>query len=168
MDILEHFLSRAPHKVWLASCEIRKLRDRDKLLEISEHLKKIRKETKNVFKNSGPGLLSNDYHLNFALKKLSFIRETEACQCELYPSNMFFNPNKEAEEGFVVITDKMEDAQNWSADYRCECTICGNKFSIQQGEYHYTSYHWTNLSPSVPNHSETSLQRAFRYIREKL
>ncbi|QPO10499.1 hypothetical protein IT893_11985 [Thalassospira sp. A40-3] len=168
MDILGSFLSGDPKKVWLASNAIRELRDEDELRKISEHLKKIRKETKHVFKDGGPGLLSNSYHLNFALEKLRFIKEAAGCQCELYPNNMFFNPNKEADKGFVVITDKLEDAQNWTADYKCECTSCGNKFHVHQGEYHYTWYDWTNLNPRVRHTSETLLQKVFKYVKGRL
>ena len=135
MDILEKFLSGDAYLVWEACSELKELRCEEELLRLAAHTNKIEKTTKNIFDGDGPGLLSNYYHLKFALRKLKFVRDDIGCLCELYPHNMFFNPNKEAEKGFVVIKEKTTDAKNWTADYRCQCIACGNEFKIEQGEY---------------------------------
>lgn len=144
MTILDDFLSRDAHRVWSASCYVRKLRDEQELYELARYLNEIHKATEDV--ELGGGFLENRYHLDFALKKLTAVRDSAVCLCELYPHNYFFNPIDEEDQGYVVITIRVADAVNWAVNYQCVCKNCGNKFSVKQGEYHYTWYRWRKIN----------------------
>ena len=168
LSILENLLSGDPQKVWEASFDVKNLRDEEELRSIADHIQAIKKATKNIDKDSGTDLITNNSPLSFALLKLKFVKDSAGCQCELYPSNPFFNPNKEAEEGLIIISDKVEDAKNWTADYRCACTKCGNKFKVKKVEYHGPLYVWTNLSPPKKKPPETLIKKTINYVRKRL
>src|SRR5579872_2466428 len=86
---LDDLLSGERHRIWLGSGAVKKMRDRDMLLWLSNHIDEIRARTESVELG---GVHPNSEHLKLALLKLRLIRDNRECLCQLYPTYMLFDP----------------------------------------------------------------------------
>jgi hypothetical protein len=140
MSILDDITSTDPHKIWSSSCAIRELRDVEELKYLVSHLEEIKQKTKEVF--LGGALRSNSTHLNFAIRKLEFVKTSKECLCRLYPLDDLYDPNREHKAGHIRITGVIRIEGKWVDYYECECTLCGQRFRVEEREYHYTWWAW--------------------------
>lgn len=136
-SLLEDILSRDPHRVWLSSCAIIKLRDTAILDELVTYLEEIRSATEGV--NLGGMVYPNASHLAFALAKLEFIRDDRGCLCQLYPRYEFYDPKLEEATGNIIHLTVDESGPD---DFTCTCANCGQGFHVQERDYHYTWWGW--------------------------
>jgi len=142
--LLQDILSRDPTRVWSSSCAIIKSRDRHELDCLASNLEAIREQTKNLA--LGGALLPNAEHLKFALRKLEHHRAGTACLCQLYPDYLMYSPQQEAEAGNVTIESTSHLEGGWVDFYVCRCTICGQRYRVEEREYHYTWWDWKPLT----------------------
>lgn len=145
MSTLEDLLSRDTQRVWAASSEVAQTRDAQELTLLADHLEQIQAATDGL--DLGGARYPNNERLKFALGKLEFWRSKRGCLCQLYPDYLFYNPEKEQTAGNVRILEQTDDAVNWKSNYHCECTICGHKYRVESGEYHYTWWQWKTDAP---------------------
>ena len=141
-EILNGLTSRDSHKIWSASCEIASLRDRERLKNIANHIDEIQLLTEGV--DLGGMIRSNSSHLNFAINKLKFVLAGDACLCHLYPKRDFYDPDKEQESGNVQIDHKEALEGGWYEYCLVSCLECGNKFKVEEKDYHFSYWVWTD------------------------
>jgi hypothetical protein len=107
---------------------------------LASNLEEIRRKTENL--QLGGLVFSNAEHLRMALRKLEFHRARSGCLCALYPEYIFYNPQQEEAAGNVVIEQITYSEGNWIDAYFCACTVCGQQYRVEEGEYHYTWWGW--------------------------
>ncbi len=141
MSILDRFTSGDSHEIWAASCEIAKCSSLDILDSIANELEDIESATSGI--ELGGGFCPNSYHLEFALKKLAFVRKNSGCLCALYPEYMFFNPINEEKSCNATVTEVKRIEGKWNDYYRCECNKCHTLYKVEEREGHFTTWSWT-------------------------
>jgi hypothetical protein len=146
MNILEKLTSKDSHQIWSASCDIAKCTDIDELKALSDHLDSIMESTKGI--NLGGGFCPNSYHLEFALKKLEYVKRSAGCLCSLYPEYMFYSPVKEQDSGCITIDKAVEIDGKWNDYYLCHCNQCLSKFKVKEREGHFTWWAWQKVCQS--------------------
>jgi len=140
MTTLDDLISQDLTRIRSACAVIMESRDRAFLKDLSESLKQIKKATKGL--NLGGALCPNSYHVDFAIKKLEFVRKYDDCLCALYSENMFFNPTDEQEENRLKINETVHIESKWVDYYLCECTQCQSTFKVEEREGHYMWWSW--------------------------
>jgi hypothetical protein len=141
MSVLDDILSKDPHRIWSASGAIRHLRDRHELAVLVAHLDDIKQKTQGV--PLGGALRPNSSHLDFAIRKLEFLKHSSGCMCELYPMDDLYNPGDEAKAGHVVIEATVLDDAKWVDYYVCRCAFCDRRYRVEEREYHYWWWKWS-------------------------
>lgn len=142
MGLLQDITSRDPERVWLSSCAIRTLRDADEIAVLVHNLDEIKQKTKRL--NLGGSLRPNASHLDFAIRKLEFLKSSSDCPCALYLMDDLYDPAKEEKEGNIQITGTI--MADWGVDhYECICKLCGVRFRVDERQYHYTWWAWQKL-----------------------
>ena len=139
--LLEDITSRDPHRIWSSSWGIVKLRDAFELDVLAAHLNEIKRETRNI--ELGGALASNNAVLEFALTKLEYVQNKSGCLCALYLRFDRFNPKEEQTAGNIRIVS-VTGGETWSPTYICQCALCGRTFSVDEAEYHFTWWKWTD------------------------
>ena len=140
MSLLEDITSNDAHRIWSSSCAIRNLRDIEELNTLASHLEEIKQKTKGV--SLGGALRANSTHLDFAIRKLEFIKTSNECLCRLYLLDDLYDPSREHEAGNIRITAIYRIESKWVDYYECECVLCGQRFRAEEREYHYTWWTW--------------------------
>ncbi|QCW52288.1 hypothetical protein FE634_21020 [Nocardioides dongxiaopingii] len=95
----------------------------------------------------GGALASNRWHLAHALGRLRRFAAGE-CLCGAYPDHQFYDPAKEVDRGHVTVVGTVDTGRQWVPDRICECRDCGTRFQVEQGEYHYPWWAWTEVAPA--------------------
>lgn len=140
MSLLEDITSKDPHRIWSSSGAIRLLRDIEELKYLAGHLEEIRQKTDGVF--LGGAVRSNSTHLNFAIRKLEFVKTSQECLCRLYLMDDLYDPEREQKAGNILINREALIEGKWIDYYECECALCGQRFRVEEREYHYTWWTW--------------------------
>ncbi len=141
--LLNDLLSRDATKIWSAAGAILNSWDRPMLLELAQQLPEIREKTKGI--DLGGLLHPNVVHLANALRRIEYVRDSEACLCKLYGATQFDNPQQESERGHVKILET-KFADGYYVDfYTCECQHCHARYKVSEREYHYTFWTWSVL-----------------------
>ena len=140
MKLLEDITSKDPHRIWLSSGAIRELRNIEELRYLASHLEEIKEKTKGI--SLGGMVRSNSTHLDFAIRKLEFIATSNECLCRLYLLDDLYDPERESKAENVRITRVVQPEGTWVDYYECECTLCGQRFRVEEREYHYTWWAW--------------------------
>jgi len=137
-QILADITSRDTHKVWSSACEIISLsQDPHKILPLIKHLEEIKEKTKAL--NMGGAFAPNQRFIDYAIRILEFHRDSSACTCNLYTGYDRSDPNKEAQAGHIEILNTTSEGNYF---YNVICKKCGQKFKVEEGEYHYTWWDW--------------------------
>src|SRR5687768_447474 len=102
MSLLEDITSKDPYRIWSSSGAIRELRDIEELKYLASHLEEIKQKTAGVF--LGGALRSNSTHLDFAIRKLEFVKTSQECLCRLYLLDDLYDPDRELKAGNIRIT----------------------------------------------------------------
>jgi hypothetical protein len=116
------------------------LRDIEELKYLATHLEEIKEKTKGV--PLGGAVRSNSTHLDFAIRKLEFVEVSNECLCRLYLLDDLYNPDREQKAGNIRISGEVLIDGKWIDYYECECTLCGQRFRVEEREYHYTWWAW--------------------------
>jgi hypothetical protein len=140
MSTLDDLTSRDSTRIWKACGTIRHLRDLTELMSLVDNIDVIRTATKNV--PLGGMLRPNSSHLEFALRKLEFVRDGEGCFCKLYMLDDMFGPEREQESGNIAIIDTIKTADGFVDHYICRCVLCDQIYRVTEREYHYTWWKW--------------------------
>jgi hypothetical protein len=138
--LLEGLLSGDAHRIWEAASGVTRLWDRDSLRWLAGHAAAIRAATEDV--ELGGALRPNRVILDLALKRMELARG-EACFCGLYAKDLFANPKREAEDGFVRVISKQDNAETWETDWEVVCATCGTAYRVRQNDgWHIPTYAW--------------------------
>ena len=135
---LDDLLSADPHRVWQASWEVIGTRDIALLDLLRAALPEIRRATADV--ELGGMIRSNRDALDHALAKVQSFRRWR-CWCDDYPRLLAYDPTREQERGHARVL--RQDRSGWPATYECECTVCGSRFDVEEGEHHALWWRWT-------------------------
>ncbi len=141
MNILDKFVSNNPEEIWAASCEVAKCNNLELLDALATDIEAIENTTKGI--ELAGGLCPNSYHLEFALKKLRFVRQRAGCLCALYPEYMFFNPIDEEKNCSITISQIAQIQGKWIDYYRCKCNKCHASYKVEERDGHFTFWSWT-------------------------
>ena len=144
--LFDDLTSRDSTRIWSASCAVRRLRDAAELAHLAAKVYEIVEATKGV--KLGGVLRPISSHLDFAIKKLEFIRYESRCLCALYEMDDLYDPEQEQTDGHIRIVDTIH-SQRWVDHYVCECTSCAQRFKVEPREYHYPWWQWTAIRAAV-------------------
>ncbi len=144
MTIFEDLVSKNTKRILAGASAIRTLRDRAELMNLASHLAEIRKSTRNI--SLGGALRPNSSHLDFAIRKLEFIRDSHECLCALYEMDDLYDPQTEQKSGHIRILGTTLLDGKWIDFYECECMECGVRYRVEEREYHYTWWKWERLT----------------------
>jgi hypothetical protein len=153
-DLLSRDNSRVLHAVW----EVIGTRDADVLAPLATALPAIERATDDL--DLGGALLSNQDNLDHALDRIRLF-EKRRCLCAAYPDHVRYEPAKEEASGHVRIVAEAPVYYNGMPGRPkrlCECTACGQRFEVEEGEYHYTWWKWVAVSTQpdeTPPHYDT-------------
>lgn len=137
-DLLSQDSGRVMHAVW----EVFASRDPEVLRPLHKALVAIDRATDEL--ELGGALASNGGHLDHALERIRLFGGG-TCLCAAYPSHQFYDPEKEAHRQHVRVVGTVPNDRQWVSDRICECRDCGRRFQVEQGEYHYTWWKWTEV-----------------------
>ena len=140
MGLLADITSRDPARVWAAACAVRTLRDRAEIAHLIDNLDEIKQRTRRLA--LGGALRQNATHLNFAVKKLEFLKTSSACPCVLYTMDDLFDPAREEGAGNIQITGTIIADGGYVDHYDCKCVLCGAEYVVDERQYHYTWWAW--------------------------
>ena len=141
-DFLSADSSRVLHAVWA----VFKTRDPKVFEPLVSALPAIDRATDDL--ELGGALISNDRNLGHALERIEIFGEGR-CLCAAYLGHVRYEPAKEEGYGHVRIVEEVPVFFNGRPDRPkrvCECTGCGRRFEVEEGEYHYTWWKWTPTS----------------------
>lgn len=144
-DLLADFRSQDDRRVLHAVWEVFKTRDPEVLTPLAGMLPAIRSSTADL--DLGGALLSNAANLEHALERLRLFDNRE-CLCGAYPGHVLYEPAKQEAYGHVRIVEEIPLFFNGRPERPqrvCECCDCGQRFSVDEGEYHYTWWKWTPI-----------------------
>ena len=139
--LLDDLVSGDAGRIHSAVWAIIRARDPVVLDPLASALAEIRSATADV--DLGGIVFPNRASLAFALRKLEHHRDRAGCLCALYPGLLLIDPEREAEAGHVRILGVTKIQDRWIDSYSCECTACGARFEVKEGESHYTWWQWT-------------------------
>ncbi len=140
-QLLEDITSGDPHRIWSASGAIRRLRDKETLLLLVQHLDEIKEKTRGI--ELGGMLRPNSSHLNFALRKLEFVRDEQGCLCLLYTEDDLFDPAQEEANGNIRILNESTETYTGMCD--CQCSLCDTNYHVEEHMYHYAWWAWKKV-----------------------
>jgi hypothetical protein len=139
-DLLADLLSKDRHRIWSASWGVVRLWDRQALCWLGGHSVQIKAATEGV--QLGGGLRPNEEALSLALQRIDMAKG-RTCFCSFYAKDMFFDPQREADEGFVEVLSKQDNAETWETDWRVACKSCGQMHGVTQNDgWHVPTYRW--------------------------
>lgn len=143
--LVADFLSRDPSRVLHAVWEVFGTRDPQVLRPLVASRIVIDRATEDL--DLGGALMSNHTNLAHALDRIRLFEERR-CLCAAYPGHSFYQPDKEEAAGHVRIEEVVPVLVNGRPDRPrriCACTGCGQRFDVEEGEYHYPWWKWTAL-----------------------
>ncbi|MCA2016443.1 hypothetical protein LDJ79_09995 [Vibrio tritonius] len=140
MSILDKFTSKNPQQIWSASCEVAKCNNLELLDSLAVDIIAIENATKGI--TLGGALCPNSYHLEFALKKLRYVKNRAGCLCALYSEYMFFNPIDEEKNGNITITEIVKIDGKWIDYHICKCNKCHVSYKVEERGGHFAFWSW--------------------------
>ncbi|MEV0644035.1 hypothetical protein AB0I28_02105 [Phytomonospora sp. NPDC050363] len=138
--LLDDFLSKDRRRVLHAVWEVFKTRDPKVLEPLAAALPVIDRATDDV--DLGGALMSNGENLTHALDRIRLFGKGR-CLCAAYTDHVFYEPRKEVAYGHVRIVEVVEGFYYGRPKRICECADCGQRYEIEEGEYHYPWWKWT-------------------------
>lgn len=141
--LVDDFLSGEKDRILAAVWEVMRTRDPALLTPLVTALPAIARATAGA--DLGGMLVSNASNLERALQRIELF-STGACLCTAYRLQQFHDPAKEEQAGHIRIVGTVPNERQWEPDRICECTDCGRRYQVEQGEYHYTWWKWTELT----------------------
>ncbi|WP_193608306.1 hypothetical protein [Nocardioides lijunqiniae] len=144
--LVEDFLSADTGRVMHAVWEVFATRDPAVLGPLEKSVVTIDRATEDL--DLGGMLASNGTHLAHALHRIRLFGKKQ-CLCAAYPSHQFYDVEKEVARQHVRVVGTVPNDRQWVPDRICECLACGRRFQVEQGEYHYPWWDWTDLGPGM-------------------
>ncbi|MCW1887422.1 hypothetical protein OKA04_21980 [Luteolibacter flavescens] len=90
-------------------------------------------------------LRANRTHVETALKRIR-LAMTDRCLCAAYLTEDLYNPEREAEAGRVRLLEFIVVPEEYTTRSRCECMACGDIFTVEEREYHYSWWIWQRVA----------------------
>lgn len=142
--IIREITSRDPDEVWRSACEIISSGQEPlKIKPLIGFLPLIKEKTRGL--EMGGAFASNQRFVDCAIRTIEFYKNNGGCPCALFGGHDCMDPNKEAEKGYIRITDKVLLDGNYVDYYLATCTRCGQDFKIIERDYHYTWWGWERV-----------------------
>ena len=141
--LLQDLLSRDARRIHAASSQLARSFSTSTLDALAPHAERIEKACQGM--RLGGALVSNDVHLNAALRRLRYWREGTGCLCALYPDYLFFRPQTLVEQGHVRLLEQGVAEDGWGDRHRVACARCGQQWDATDREYHYPWWEWKPL-----------------------
>ncbi|MCX2946821.1 hypothetical protein [Lentzea sp. NEAU-D7] len=141
--LVADFLSGDENRVLSAVWAVFETRDPEVLAPLARALPAVEKATADV--ELGGALVPNRSNLDHALARIR-LHDRGVCLCAAYLSHQFYDPAKEEHRRHVRVVATVANDRQWVPDRVCECRDCGKRFQVEQGEYHYTWWKWTEIS----------------------
>lgn len=141
--LVDDFSSKDGRRVLHAVWQVFKTRDPEVLEPLVKSFRAIDRATDDL--DLGGALLSNGKNLEHALDRIRIFGERR-CLCAAYADHVLYEPAKEEAYGHVRIVEEIPVFYNGRPDRPkrvCECVDCGQRFEVEEGEYHYTWWKWT-------------------------
>lgn len=141
-SLLDDFLSKDSRRILHAVWEVFATRDPEVFAPLVKALPRIDRATDDI--DFGGMLASNARHVDHALDRIRLFGKHQ-CLCGAYSDHMFYEPAKEEAYGHIRIVEEIPVFFNGRPDRPkriCECTDCGKRFEVEEGEYHYTWWKW--------------------------
>lgn len=141
--LVADFLSGDKDRILSAVWAVHKTRDPEILTPLARALPAIEKATADA--ELGGLLASNKSNLDHAIDRIRLF-DKGICLCTAYLTHQFYDPAKEEQRRHILIVGTVPNDGQWVPDRICECRDCGKRFQVEQGEYHYTWWKWTEVT----------------------
>lgn len=138
--IIEDMLSRDPHRIWHASCEIVSLsQNHERIMELVPYKEKMQDATKGM--DLGGVIAPNKRFLTKAFDLLHFYEKHQSCPCTTLGEDS--NPcHLETDEYVTILETKYYDNSNYVDYYIVRCNKCHTTYKVEEREYHMTWWSW--------------------------
>lgn len=146
--LVADFLSQDGRRVLHAAWEVFRTREPAVLQPLVTALPAIERATADL--DLGGMLASNGKHLDHALGRIRIFGERR-CLCAAYPEHVFYEPAKEEAYGHIRIVEVIPTSfhgRPGRPERICECLTCGQRFDVEEGEYHYPWWQWRARKPA--------------------
>jgi len=143
--LLADFLSGDGSRVLRSVWEVVRTREPAVLRPLARSLAVIERATEDL--ELGGTFVSNSGNLEHALDRIRLF-DAGRCLCAAYPGLTFYQPAKEEAAGHVRIEEVVPVLVNGRPDrprHVCACTGCGQRWDVEESEYHYTWWKWAAL-----------------------
>ncbi len=145
--LVADFLSGDKDRVLAGVWAVFATRDPEILAPLARALPAVEKATADA--DLGGVLASNQSNLEHVLDRIELFGKG-VCLCAAYLSHQFYDPQKEERRRHIRIVETVPNDRQWVPDRICECRDCGKRFQVEQGEYHYTWWKWTEVDARHP------------------
>lgn len=98
----------------------------------------------------GGALLSNQANLRHAIDRVR-LHAAGRCLCAAYPDHPRYEPVREEAAGHVRVVEEVApvvDGRPTRPRRTCVCTGCGQRWDVEEGDYHYTWWQWRAVPPA--------------------
>lgn len=144
-EIYSKLMSADKSEVCSGSHDVIRTREKDVLNELSSNLDNIIYSTNKKIRR-GTNLQVNP--LDHAIEKLALYLRADSCLCSTYTCKGYsqYDPEREAANQHVAITNKELHESGWGHIWNCQCNVCGAKYIVEYREYHYPWWLWSKAS----------------------
>lgn len=140
--LLDDFLSKDTDRVLHAVWVVFRTRDPEVLAPLARARGRIERATDEL--DLGGALFSNRKNMDHALVRLE-LAASGTCLCAAYRDHLLYEPAVEEAARHVRIVEEIPqffDGQPERPRRICECTACGRRFEVEEGDYHYPWWKW--------------------------
>lgn len=139
--LLDDYLSGDPDRVYAAVWATIRSRDPEEIGDLVPHRREIERAADRV--DLGGVVHSNRVTFAHAMDKLRRFARGH-CWCANYSDFLRYDPRKEEAAGYVRILST--SPPDWEMTYECACCVCGQEFTVEQGNYHYDWWQWAPVN----------------------
>ncbi|KXU98245.1 hypothetical protein GPNADHDJ_00802 [Stenotrophomonas maltophilia] len=138
--LLQDLLSRDATRITDAARIVARLFSAPSLDALAAHVDLIERSCHSI--TLGGMLISNQAHLEAALKRLRHWQAHAGCLCALNPGYPFFDPRRLIEQGQMQLLALQEAEDGWGDCHNVACMHCGQHWQAIDREYHYPWWEW--------------------------
>ena len=138
--LLQDLLSRDGKRITDAARTVARLFTTSSLDALATHADLIEQRCQGIA--LGGMLISNQAHLQAALRRLRYWQAREGCLCALNPTYPFFDPRRLIEQGQMQLLSLQEAEDGWGDCHTVTCAHCGQRWQAIDREYHYPWWEW--------------------------
>ena len=150
-ELVEKMMSRDLFKMWEAGWEIHSLsQNPERVRELLPYKSQMEDAAKEIYIDKSAKYAIAEYNstknaVASAFKVLEDYENGIGCPCQLLDENS--NPKQLEADGYISILEVKDSGYAWPAHeyFIAKCNRCGQKYRVEENEYHYTWWQWITM-----------------------